>query len=48
MGKKREDRLELRQGTLDMMVMRTLSGGAANGHEIAKAEMAAAISRRSS
>ena len=32
-GKKRE----LLQGTLDMMVMRTLSGGAANGYEIAKA-----------
>jgi transcriptional regulator len=29
--------MELLQGTLDMMVMRTLQGGAANGYEIAKA-----------
>jgi transcriptional regulator len=37
MGKKRTERLELLQGTLDMMVMRTLTGGPANGYEIAKA-----------
>jgi PadR family transcriptional regulator len=37
MGKKRATRLELLQGTLDMMVLRTLSGGPANGYEIAKA-----------
>jgi PadR family transcriptional regulator len=29
--------MELLQGTLDMMVMRTLQSGAANGYEIAKA-----------
>jgi transcriptional regulator len=34
---KQEARLELLQGTLDMMVMRTLLGGKANGYEIAKA-----------
>lgn len=33
MGKK----LDLLQGTLDMMVLRTLSAGPANGYEIAKA-----------
>src|SRR5437868_3078124 len=37
MARKRTPRLELLQGTLDMMVMRTLSSGAANGYEIAKA-----------
>jgi transcriptional regulator len=37
MVKNRTARLELLQGTLDMMVMRTLSAGAANGYEIAKA-----------
>jgi PadR family transcriptional regulator, regulatory protein PadR len=37
MAKNRSARLELLQGTLDMMVLRTLSGGAANGYEIAKA-----------
>jgi hypothetical protein len=36
MATNRSTRLELLQGTLDMMVMRTLSGGAANGYEIAK------------
>lgn len=36
MATKQSDRLELLQGTLDMMVMRTLSGGPANGYEIAK------------
>src|SRR6266540_160853 len=30
-------KLELLQGTLDMMVLRTLSAGSANGYEIAKA-----------
>jgi PadR family transcriptional regulator, regulatory protein PadR len=35
---KREDtKLDLLQGTLDMMVMRTLLVGKANGYEIAKA-----------
>ena len=37
MARKKSPRLELLQGTLDMMVMRTLSGGPANGYEIAKA-----------
>jgi PadR family transcriptional regulator PadR len=37
MGKKPEDKLELLQGTLDMMVLRMLSAGPANGYEIAKA-----------
>jgi transcriptional regulator len=37
MGKRQSARLVLLQGTLDMMVMRTLSGGPANGYEIAKA-----------
>ena len=37
MGKKQSDRLELLQGTLDMMVLRTLSAGPANGYEIARA-----------
>lgn len=31
------EKLELLQGTLDMMVLRTLMAGAANGYEIAKA-----------
>jgi transcriptional regulator len=30
-------KLDLLQGTLDMMVMRTIKGGPANGYEIAKA-----------
>ena len=30
------EKLELLQGTLDMMVLRTLLAGAANGYEIAK------------
>jgi PadR family transcriptional regulator len=34
---RRSKRMELLQGTLDMMVMRTLQSGAANGYEIAKA-----------
>jgi transcriptional regulator len=37
MTKKQETKLDLLQGTLDMMVMRTLLGGSANGYEIAKA-----------
>src|SRR5262245_7008796 len=37
MTTKRSNRMELLQGTLDMMVMRTLQSGAANGYEIAKA-----------
>jgi transcriptional regulator len=37
MPRRQSDRLELLQGTLDMMVMRTLSAGPANGYEIAKA-----------
>lgn len=37
MANKRESKLDLLQGTLDMMVMRTLLAGAANGYEIAKA-----------
>src|SRR2546426_11416673 len=32
-----ETRMELLQGTLDMMVMQTLVGGPANGYEIARA-----------
>jgi transcriptional regulator len=37
MGKKPADKLELLQGTLDMMVLRMLSAGPANGYEIARA-----------
>jgi len=37
MAKKQDARLDLLQGTLDMMVMRTLLGGRANGYEIARA-----------
>jgi PadR family transcriptional regulator PadR len=37
MAKKEEAKLDLLQGTLDMMVMRTLLSGKANGYEIAKA-----------
>lgn len=37
MAKKQEPKLELLQGTLDMMVMQTLLSGHANGYEIAKA-----------
>jgi transcriptional regulator len=36
MGTKPPDRLELMQGTLDMLILRTLLLGAAHGHEIAK------------
>ncbi|HUB34354.1 MAG TPA: PadR family transcriptional regulator [Bryobacteraceae bacterium] len=31
------DRIELLQGTLDLLILRTLLGGAAHGHAIAKA-----------
>jgi PadR family transcriptional regulator, regulatory protein PadR len=34
---KQETRVDLLQGTLDMMVMQTLLSGKANGYEIAKA-----------
>jgi transcriptional regulator len=37
MPKKQDIKLDLLQGTLDMMVMQTLRAGAANGYEIAKA-----------
>jgi transcriptional regulator len=37
MAKRRDRKLELLQGTLDMMVLRTLSAGPANGYEIARA-----------
>lgn len=37
MPKNQETKLELLQGTLDMMVMQTLLSGPANGYEIAKA-----------
>ena len=37
MAKKSTGKLDLLQGTLDMMVLRTLSAGKANGYEIAKA-----------
>jgi PadR family transcriptional regulator PadR len=33
---KRQERTELLQGTLDMLILRTLIFGAAHGHEIAK------------
>jgi PadR family transcriptional regulator, regulatory protein PadR len=32
-----DDRIELLQGTLDLLILRTLRLGPANGHEIAKA-----------
>jgi transcriptional regulator len=37
MPRKQDTKLDLLQGTLDMMVMRTLLAGPANGYEIAKA-----------
>jgi PadR family transcriptional regulator, regulatory protein PadR len=36
MGKRTREKLDLLQGTLDMMVLRTLSAGPANGYEIAR------------
>ncbi len=35
--KEQEDRVELLQGTLDLLILRTLAPGAAHGHAIAKA-----------
>ena len=37
MTRTRNEKLDLLQGTLDMMVLRTLSAGQANGYEVAKA-----------
>ena len=37
MAKQQETKLDLLQGTLDMMVLRTLLAGPANGYEIANA-----------
>jgi PadR family transcriptional regulator, regulatory protein PadR len=37
MAKAKETKLDLLQGTLDMMVMRVLRSGPANGYEVAKA-----------
>src|SRR5258708_38079811 len=37
MTRTRTEKLDLLQGTLDMMVLRTLSSGPANGYEIARA-----------
>ena|SRR5262250_2382450 len=36
MGKSAPDRVELLQGTLDMLILRTLVLGPAHGHQIAK------------
>jgi PadR family transcriptional regulator, regulatory protein PadR len=36
-NEKKEDRLELLQGTLDLLILRTLLSGRAHGHAIAKA-----------
>jgi PadR family transcriptional regulator, regulatory protein PadR len=37
MARKQSEKLDLLQGTLDMMVLRTLSAGRANGYEISRA-----------
>lgn len=37
MTRTQNEKLDLLQGTLDMMVLRTLSSGPANGYEIARA-----------
>jgi PadR family transcriptional regulator PadR len=37
MGNKQTAKMDLLQGTLDMMVLRTIAAGPANGYEIAKA-----------
>jgi len=36
MARRSADRVELLQGTLDMLILRTLLFGPAHGHEIAK------------
>jgi PadR family transcriptional regulator, regulatory protein PadR len=36
MAKESDERIELLQGTLDMLILRTLVFGAAHGHQIAK------------
>lgn len=36
MSKEQKERIELLQGTLDMLILRTLVFGAAHGHQIAK------------
>jgi transcriptional regulator len=36
MGRESSDRIELLQGTLDMLILRTLLFGPAHGHQIAK------------
>jgi transcriptional regulator len=36
MAKHRDDKIELLQGTLDMLILRTLLFGPAHGHDIAK------------
>jgi DNA-binding PadR family transcriptional regulator len=36
MAKHRDDKIELLQGTLDMLILRTLLLGPAHGHDIAK------------
>jgi PadR family transcriptional regulator PadR len=36
MGKDQTERLDLLQGTLEMMVLRTLLGGPSNGYQIAR------------
>ena len=43
MAKESSDRIELLQGTLDMLVLRTLLFGPAHGHQIAHPQAAAGI-----